>query len=84
MRKIILGVLSQFLFENRITKNDESDYKTSFAPKRKLIIRKVKQYIDEIVMLAANIVYGNKDKGTEEQLEQIQSIKNFMTLNPDF
>ena len=46
--------------------------------------RKVKQYIDEIVMLAANIVYGNKDKGTEEQLEQIQSIKNFMTLNPDF
>ena len=46
--------------------------------------RKVKNHIDEIVMLAANFVYGNEDKGKEEQLEQIQSIKNFMTLNPDF
>ena len=46
--------------------------------------RKVKMHIDEIIKLAANIVYGNEDKGTEEQLEQIASIKNFVTLNPAF
>ena len=51
--------------------------------------RSIENHIDEVINLAANIVYGKKDQNfavsnlsIESQLEKIESIKSLVTQNP--
>ena len=51
--------------------------------------RNIEKCIDEVIKLASNIVYGKEDQESvdshhsiESQLEQIESIKSFVTQNP--